>query len=79
MTQVGRKNIQERNAFNKKKRSDEKWGIMYSSKKCDFHSLVGCLVGLLRRGKKRISYVIYICILKFVPSLKSDLCVFTQP
>lgn len=71
---MGERGIQERNDFNNKKKCNEKRGIIWS----DFHPLIGCLVGLLRRGReKKINYVIYICTVKFVLRLKSNLCVYS--
>lgn len=71
---MGERGIQERNDFNNKKKCNEKRGIIWS----DFHPLIGCLVGLLRRGReKKINYVIYICTVKFVLRLKSNLGVYS--
>lgn len=65
--------IQERNYFNQKEKCNEKWGIMWS----DFYPLIRCLVDCLEEEKKRINYVIYICTLKFVLSLKSNLYIYS--
>lgn len=49
MTQVGRKRHSRKKWFQPKKKCNEKWGLIWS----DFHPLIGCLVGLLRRGRKK--------------------------